>query len=59
MSNSFPARTLEVAEAPPIKAARVPQIAASSSWARRVPNSIKGSSSITALIRRALVAIKV
>ena len=35
----FPARTLLVDEKPPIKAARVPQRAASNSWARLVPNS--------------------
>ena len=36
-----------------------PQIAASISWARRVPNSIRGSSSMTERIRAALVAISV
>ncbi len=52
-AEDFASSNIEVADAPPINA-RVPQIAASISWARRVPNSIKGSSSMTALIRRAL-----
>ncbi len=42
-----------------MKAARVPQIAASISCARREPNSNSGSVPITDLIRAAFVAISV